>query len=124
MEIAVVRVDVPLLVPMIFGRRYRLERPLEVVWTVDGVEKVLTIPKEFITDGASIPQLFWSVIGSPYLPEFITAAIVHDYMCDLKWDVEEMSLLFFKLLNDSNVHGLKPQLMTDAVYLYKKHFSK
>ena len=37
-----------------------------------------TIPKGFITDGASVPQRCWFVI-SPYT-EAYPAAIVHDYM--------------------------------------------
>jgi hypothetical protein len=34
-----------------------------------------------ITDGASIPQFLWSVIGSPYTGNYRRAAIIHDYYC-------------------------------------------
>jgi hypothetical protein len=39
---------------------------------------VITVPKGFITDGASIPRIFWSLLG-PFGPYF-QAAIVHDYL--------------------------------------------
>jgi len=39
----------------------------------------VTIPKGFSTDGASIPLLFWTVLGlNPYSPRLLTAAVVHD----------------------------------------------
>ena len=125
MEVELIRVDLPLLVPMIYTRKYRLERPLEVVWTKDGgpIQR-LVVPQNFETDGATIPKAFWTLIGPPCLPEFMTAAIVHDYMCEQNWEVQEMSELFLKLLNDSNVHGVKPDVMRDAVFFYKSVISR
>lgn len=37
------------------------------------------VPAGFRTDGASLPRLLWPVLGSPFSPELIDAAIVHDY---------------------------------------------
>lgn len=37
------------------------------------------VPKGFITDGASIPEILWSVL-SPWGP-YGKAAVVHDYLC-------------------------------------------
>ena len=34
----------------------------------------------FETDGASIPRLLWRVLGSPYDPDVMAAAIAHDAM--------------------------------------------
>jgi hypothetical protein len=64
------------------------------------------------------------MIGSPYSPEFITAATVHDFMCKAKWNVQEMSDLFCLLLLDSNVDTGRAETMRDAVYFYKRHISK
>lgn len=38
----------------------------------------ITVPTGFITDGASIPQLFWAILGphGTYFP----AAVIHDYL--------------------------------------------
>ena len=37
------------------------------------------VPKDYWTDGASIPRFFWRVIGHPFSPRVIRAAILHDY---------------------------------------------
>ncbi len=40
-------------------------------------DEVIKIHKGFITDGASIPKFFWSIIGGPLGP-YAPAAVVHD----------------------------------------------
>lgn len=32
----------------------------------------------FIFDGASIPRLFWTTTGSPFLPQYLGPALAHD----------------------------------------------
>ncbi|WP_345859348.1 DUF1353 domain-containing protein [Shewanella algae] len=122
MTVKLENVDTPLLVPMPFSRRYQLTRDMETRYTSKGMRKTIVIPKGFLTDGASIPKALWSLIGSPYLPEYITAAIVHDWCCENDWDNEEMSDLFFELLKLSNVKELTAKTMRQAVYLYKEVF--
>lgn len=39
-----------------------------------------TLPKGYVTDGASIPRVFWSLYP-PYKPEWLTAVVIHDYLC-------------------------------------------
>ena len=46
--------------------------------TNKGVSHV--VPIGFITDGASIPKLFWSFIGSPFTGLYRRAALIHDYL--------------------------------------------
>jgi hypothetical protein len=41
--------------------------------------KYVTVPKGFITDGASVPRIFWSIF--PPWGVYGQAAIVHDYLC-------------------------------------------
>jgi hypothetical protein len=38
----------------------------------------ITVPAGFVTDGASIPQAFWSILG-PH-GEYFPAALIHDYL--------------------------------------------
>lgn len=40
----------------------------------------MTVPSGFIYDGASIPRLFWTVIGSPFDPKYSVASLIHDYL--------------------------------------------
>jgi hypothetical protein len=37
------------------------------------------IPRGYVYDGASIPRIFWFLIGSPFEPVFAAAALVHDW---------------------------------------------
>ena len=41
---------------------------------------VITVPRGFITDGASIPRLL-RFIASPYSGDHVKAAVLHDYLC-------------------------------------------
>ena len=43
--------------------------------------KDVEVPKGFITNGANIPRLFWSIFP-PNSPEYLSAVVVHDYMCE------------------------------------------
>jgi hypothetical protein len=38
----------------------------------------ITVKSDFITDGASIPKLFWSVVGNPLSNDLLKPAIIHD----------------------------------------------
>jgi hypothetical protein len=45
------------------GRNMRLEEPFEYV---DAGGRRWPVPKGISVDGASIPQVFWSIIGGPF----------------------------------------------------------
>ena len=38
------------------------------------------VPKGFVTNGADIPRVFWSIFP-PNSPEYLSAVVLHDYMC-------------------------------------------
>lgn len=40
-----------------------------------------TIKKGFITNGANIPRVFWSIYP-PNSPEYLSAVVLHDYLCE------------------------------------------
>jgi len=49
------------------------------------------IPSGYITDGASIPRLFWRFIGGPYSHPYIYPALVHDFRYEVHghpWDLD------------------------------------
>jgi len=48
-----------------------------IYWSRDRIK--YTVPKGFKTDGASIPKLFWSLIGSPVRGKYVNAALIHDW---------------------------------------------
>ncbi|HDV7508706.1 TPA: DUF1353 domain-containing protein [Campylobacter jejuni] len=39
------------------------------------------IEKGFITDGASIPRIFWSLFP-PFKSEYFSACVIHDFLCE------------------------------------------
>lgn len=65
----------------------------------------IVVPKGFVTDFASIPQLFWGLGLSPY-GQYSRAAIVHDY---LYWSQgctrEQADRLLVIAMKESNVSG-------------------
>ena len=67
----------PYLVPYGDGQ-YQLAFPFNYICPKYGVE--VRIPELFIFDGASIPRMFWATTGSPYDPEYIGPAVIHDYL--------------------------------------------
>lgn len=46
-----------------------------------GVTLSIDVPKGFICDGASIPRIFWTVVGHPLSGGPLRAAIIHDALC-------------------------------------------
>lgn len=38
------------------------------------------IPNGFQSDGASIPRILWPIVGSPFAPEVLLAAVLHDFL--------------------------------------------
>lgn len=47
----------------------------------DYTYKDITIPAGYKTNGANVPRMFWSVFP-PNSPEYLSAVIMHDYLCD------------------------------------------
>jgi hypothetical protein len=39
-------------------------------------------PAGAIVDGASMPWVFWSIIGSPFTGAYFKASVIHGYYCD------------------------------------------
>ena len=45
-------------------------------------QRYVTVPKGYVTDGASVPRLFWGMI--PPWGSYGQAAVVHDFLCEKK----------------------------------------
>jgi len=60
------------------GRIMRLLRELTFI---DAKGNSWIVPVNARLDGASIPQLFWSIMGGPFEGKYRRASIVHDYYC-------------------------------------------
>lgn len=80
----------------------------------------LTIPKGFKWDGASIPRVFWSVIGSPFSPDLMRASLIHDFLYRRK-DVRAKctDVTFYKVLLADGVSKLRAYIMYKSVRGYR-----
>ncbi|MDQ7070816.1 MAG: DUF1353 domain-containing protein [Rhodobacterales bacterium] len=83
-------------------------------------------PKDTLTDGASIPDIFVSLIGNPTSPEFINASTIHDAYCGIgnengaryhtdTW--QNVHRMFYDALRVGGTTPIKAKIMFSAVYL-------
>lgn len=107
-----------ILLPVVKPDMNKLEDAYEVAEDVATEREDVTIkvPKFFQFDGASIPPLAWQIIGSPFHPRFMTAAVFHDWLYHThQIDREASDELFYELLIASGVRKTKAVLMKGAV---------
>lgn len=70
----------PLFVP-ITDRLYSLVNPYSYSWSLDGVVyATLSVPKGFVTDGASVPRFAWTITGIRPDGLIRAAALIHDWL--------------------------------------------
>ena len=78
----------------------------------------ITIKRGMHTDGASIPQIFWSIIGSPLMGKYVGSALIHDGLYASKILTRKQSdKLFEQMMKDNNVGVVRRKLMYAAVRL-------
>ena len=63
-------------------------------------EYCFKLNKEYCYDGATIPRLFWRLIGAPSDPRFIIGALLHDVLCQHKEYVDRDRALSTTILVD------------------------
>jgi hypothetical protein len=70
-------------------------------------------------DGASIPPVFWSLIGGPFEGKYRNASVIHDYYCDSKtrpW--RDTHRTFYEAMRCKGVGTAKAKVMYYAVYRF------
>lgn len=79
-----------------------------------------TIPKGYKWDGASIPRIFWALVGSPFQPKFMRASLIHDFLFH-RTDVNAKctDITFFKVLKHDSVSELLARTMYCFVRGYR-----
>ena len=68
----------PPLQPLSDGIHWQVVEDFEYHVGKEESNDVVKVPAGFITDGASIPKIFWSIIGGPW-GKYGYAAILHDF---------------------------------------------
>jgi len=84
--------------------------------------QTLTIPAGFESDGYSIPQILWPVLGSPSSQSHCLPAVVHDWYCERATTPPERAFgdaVFFLLLHrHSEVPAWKRRILYFGVRLF------
>jgi len=94
----------------------RLMELLDVFAFIDQKEKRWHVPSGTRVDGASIPQLLWSIIGSPYVGKYRDASVVHDFFCSVRTEpCAETHKMFFEAMIVSGVSQRRALIMYAAV---------
>lgn len=82
------------------------------------------VKENYCWDGASIPRMFWRLIGANTANEFLIPSLIHDVLCENKqyveFDRELSSKVFRALLIASGVSELKAEIMYFAVDWFQK----
>ena len=85
------------------------------------------IPKVYCYDGASIPRIFWRIIGSNTDNEFLIPALIHDILCEnhnyVANDRHLSSEVFNALLEAGGVNAFKRFWMKHCVDFFQRFCS-
>ena len=71
-----------------------------------GCNHALEIEAGYTFNGASIPRPLWSLIGTPFKPEYLEAACYHDWICEHAERYTHRTAgdeVFLQLLTDAGV---------------------
>jgi hypothetical protein len=86
---------------------------------IDPRGEAWTVPKGTRVDGASIPKVFWSIIGGPWDGKYRNASVIHDYFCVKKergW--QNTHKVFYEGMKTSGVGEVTALTMYYAVYRF------
>jgi len=103
------------------GRKMKLVEPFGYV---DPTGLTWDAPIGSIVDGASIPQIAWSVIGGPFEGKYRNASVIHDVACEQRlrpWP--DVHRNFYYGMLASGVDETLAKVMYAAVYQYGPRWS-
>lgn len=94
----------------------RLMELLDTFAFIDKNGKRWHVPSGTRVDGASIPKILWSIIGSPYSGKYRDASVVHDFYCSVQTEsCNETHNMFFEAMIVSGVSRHRALIMYAAV---------
>ena len=81
----------------------------------------INIPKGFVTNGANIPRVFWSLFP-PNSPEYLSAVVLHDFMCAKRgvFTYKEADDAFYRAMVDIGVSKWKAKLFYISCRIYHR----
>jgi len=94
------------------GHRYKIIKKIKY--------KDVVVPAGYITNGADIPRIFWSIFP-PNRSDYLPAVIIHDYLCDMG-EYKKADQYFIKTMKDLKIDKNTIFIMGKSVQFY--HFIK
>lgn len=78
---------------------------------------LVVVPTGFECDVASIPRIFYSLVGHPLQPKVVEAAVIHDYLYRFRDDLKRSvcDKIFYDAMREMKVPYCKAQLFWGAV---------
>jgi len=103
----------PLVVEFLGEGKWRLRHAF--AYQLEGSDKVVKVPVGFVTDFASIPKIFWSIL-SPY-GKYGKAAVVHDWLYhhNKEYDRKQADNIFKEAMKVLKVNWLTRGIVYNAV---------
>lgn len=98
------------------GRDMELVRLFEYI---DSHDVIWIVPAGTRIDGASIPRVLWTLVGSPFVGKYREASVIHDHYCDTKsrhW--KAVHKVFLDGMLARGVEKNQARLMYIAVYRF------
>jgi len=80
---------------------------------------LILIPKGYVTNGADIPRIFWSIFP-PNKSDFLPAVVVHDFLMDSGYDALEADKIFRQILRDLKINETSISLLFYPMFYYHK----
>ncbi|MBR9893417.1 DUF1353 domain-containing protein [bacterium] len=107
-------------------RPYAFRPVAQTLHFTDAQRRQWTAPRGILTDGASIPPLFVSIVGQPTAPEYINAGALHDAYCGVgnegtanfhngRW--QDVHRMFFDALVAAGTPEQRAKVLFAAVWL-------
>ena len=83
-----------------------------------------TIPKNYTWDGATIPRIFWRLIGSKTDNRFLIPSLIHDVLCENHHYIDDdryfSTCVFERLLYVSGVNAFNRWMIKHSVDNFQK----
>lgn len=105
--------------------------PVKAVWLKDDLRdmriisplhysdsngRIWTAPIGSRVNGASIPRVFWWLIGSPFVGKYRRASVIHDVYCTTHTrSAQDVHKVFYEMMRADGVSRLKAWVMFQAV---------
>ncbi|HCM2000516.1 TPA: DUF1353 domain-containing protein [Salmonella enterica subsp. salamae serovar [1],40:z35:e,n,x,z15] len=108
----------PAILEMLAHYKWRVYEPFEF-YLINDNSDVINVPAGFVTDLASVPRIFWTLL--PPDGKYAKAAIIHDYLYDNALRTKkEADLIFLDGMTVLGVPEWKRKMMYLAVRLFGK----